>query len=119
MPYRVEKRESDEELILACREGDRRAWETLVYRYRSLIYAITYNWYGLPEEDAADVFQEVCCTLLKSLDEIDKPQSLAAWLTGVAVRKCRNLQSLAASRGRMLEVYPQARPIGAGAEERR
>src|SRR5438132_1862148 len=78
---------SDPELIAACLDGDGEAWEALVSRYKRLIYSIPFKW-GLPREDAMEVFQAVwldCFQELHSLRDVDR---LQAWLVRIAVRKC-------------------------------
>jgi DNA-directed RNA polymerase specialized sigma24 family protein len=47
---------SDRDLIRACREGDRRAWRSLLDKYERLVFSIPLN-YGLSREDAADIAQ--------------------------------------------------------------
>lgn len=78
--------QTDEQLLLACRRGDERAWEALVERYQRLIYAVPRR-AGLDEDAAAEVFQEVFTTLLQSLDSIEQPDRLQAWLVTTAKRK--------------------------------
>ncbi len=78
---------SDPELIAACLDGDGEAWEALVQRYKRLIYSIPFKW-GLPREDAMEIFQAVwldCFQELHSLRDVDR---LQAWLVRIAVRKC-------------------------------
>jgi RNA polymerase sigma factor (sigma-70 family) len=83
---------NDAELIQACLDGDGEAWETLVSRYRKLIYSIPFKW-GLQREDALEIFQAVwldCFQELHSLRDIDR---LQAWLVRIAVRKCYRLKT--------------------------
>lgn len=77
---------TDEQLLLACRRGDEGAWEALVRRYQRLIYAVPRR-AGLDEDAAAEVFQEVFATLVESLDSIEQPSRLQAWLVTTAKRK--------------------------------
>ena len=74
---------SDEALVLACRDGDPLAWEALVMRYQRLVYAIARN-AGLDVEQAADVFQRVFAALVESLDKIEQPAQIGAWLATTA-----------------------------------
>jgi RNA polymerase sigma factor (sigma-70 family) len=71
---------SDESLVLACRNGDAAAWETLVERYKRLIFALARH-AGLNEEQAADVFQRVFTLLFEALNKIDQPALIGAWLS--------------------------------------
>jgi len=90
---------SDAQLISACRRGDESSWESLIHRYKRLIYAIPRK-AGLDDDQAADVFQEVFATLLQKLNDIEDPDRLHAWLVTTARRKtwrviskARNLSS--------------------------
>ena len=77
---------SDEQLLASCRRGEEGAWEALVLRYQRLIYAIPRR-AGLDEDSAAEVFQDVFATLLESIDSIEQPSRLQAWLVTTAKRK--------------------------------
>ena len=77
---------TDEQLLLACRRGDEGAWEALVKRYQRLIYAVPRR-AGLDEDAAAEIFQDVFATLVESLDSIEQPSRLQAWLVTTAKRK--------------------------------
>ena len=77
---------TDEQLLLDCRRGDETAWEALVQRYQRLIYAIPRR-AGLDEDLSAEVFQEVFATLLQSVERIEQPSRLHAWLVTTARRK--------------------------------
>lgn len=77
---------SDEALVLACRQGDTTAWETLVARYQRIIYSIPRR-AGLNEDLAADVFQHVFATLVEKLHTIEQPDRIGAWLVTTARRE--------------------------------
>ena len=82
MPAREIER-SDARLLSACRNGDDGAWDELVDRYQRLIYAIPKR-AGLPDEQCADVFQDVFVTLLEKLDSIEQPDKLRSWIVTTA-----------------------------------
>ena len=46
----------DDRLVRACLEGDDRAWNALIDKYKRLIYSIALKYHATPD-DAADVFQ--------------------------------------------------------------
>lgn len=77
---------SDEALVLACRQGDAVAWETLVRRYQRLIYSIPRR-AGLNDDLAAEVFQRVFAILVEKLAAIEQPDRIAAWLVTTARRE--------------------------------
>jgi RNA polymerase sigma factor (sigma-70 family) len=76
---------SDAELVQRCRSDDARAWETVVVRYRRLIYAIPTRM-GLEPEEADDVFQNTFIRLVERLETIRDPSLLRAWLVTTARR---------------------------------
>ncbi len=77
---------SDEELIFACREGHKTAWEILVKRYERLIYAIPRR-AGFDQDVAADIFQQVFLLLVKNIHRIKQPSQIQAWLVTTARRE--------------------------------
>ncbi len=80
----VEK--SDEELVLACAQGDDDAWATLVARYQRLLYSIPRR-AGLDEDAAADILQQTFLKLLQNLNKIQQPAQIHAWLVTTARRE--------------------------------
>ena len=74
---------SDESLILACRQGDAIAWQTLNARYLGLVYNVGRR-AGLDQEQAADICQNVFVILARKLDNIERPAQIGAWLATTA-----------------------------------
>ena len=97
---------SDQRLIQECLKGNQDAWTTIVQRYRKLIYSVPLR-YGLPSDDAADIFQKVCLLLLKALPNLREPKSLVAWLIKVAATNCFQL---AAQNRRLQPLNLEAEP---------
>jgi len=87
VPGRAEHPANDEALLAACQRGEQAAWDTLVDRYSALIYSIPLK-HGLSEQDAADVFQAVCVTLLEKMSTIRDPRGLPAWIITTTTRQC-------------------------------
>ena len=100
----------DEQLLAACRRGDEGAWEALVVRYQRLIYAIPRR-AGLDEDAAAEIFQDVFTTLLESIETIEQPSRLQAWLVTTAKRKTWRMI------GRAKSLRPFASEEGEGEDE--
>jgi RNA polymerase sigma factor (sigma-70 family) len=73
----------DRRLVKKCLGGDQEAWSSLVDKYKALIYSIPVK-YGLPPQEAADVFQSTCLELLARLPELREPRALPKWLMQVA-----------------------------------
>lgn len=81
-------------------DGDRGAWEALVSRYVSLVWAVALQ-HGLGEADAADVAQSTWLRLLEHIDEIREPSRVGAWLATTARREA--LRVIAMRRRLVLE----------------
>jgi len=78
---------SDTQLVKKCLAGDEKAWSSLIDKYKALIYSIPVK-YGLPPQEAADVFQTTCIELLTRLPELREPRALPKWLMQVAHHQC-------------------------------
>jgi RNA polymerase sigma factor (sigma-70 family) len=76
----------DRELILACLEGDARAWEELITRYQRLIYSIPIK-ARLSPDDAADVFQSVCLKVFERLSTLRDHERIISWLITTTTRE--------------------------------
>jgi RNA polymerase sigma factor (sigma-70 family) len=81
----------DTRLVKKCLRGDQEAWSSLVDKYKALIYSIPVK-YGLPPQEAADVFQSTCLELLARLPELREPRALPKWLMQVAHHECYRLK---------------------------
>jgi RNA polymerase sigma factor (sigma-70 family) len=75
--------QTDHDLVVACLAGDEGAWAQLIDRYKRLIYSVPLK-YGVPQQDAGDLFQAVCLDLLSELPRLRDPQALPRWLIQVA-----------------------------------
>lgn len=84
-------RMTDAELVACCLKGDGRAWETLIHRYKRLIFSIPRRYQFTPDE-AADVFQSVCLIMLKGLDSLKDHTKLSSWLITTTLRECWKLR---------------------------
>src|SRR5438046_1472901 len=85
-------------IIDACLEGDEKAWQALVNRYKRLVYSIPIKW-GLSTEDAVDIFQAVWLDCFRQLSALRNMERLQPWLIRVAVRKCHRFSSDKRARG--------------------
>jgi len=81
----------DTRLVKECLAGNEEAWSLLIDKYKALIYSIPVK-YGLPQHEAADVFQSTCMELLTRLPELREPKALPKWLMQVAHHQCYRLK---------------------------
>jgi RNA polymerase sigma factor (sigma-70 family) len=70
--------------------GDQSAWNALVERFASTVWAIARG-HRLSAADAADVSQTTWLRLLENLDRIEQPERVGAWLATTARRECLRL----------------------------
>ena len=77
----------DPELVSLCLKGDSQAWESLIVRYRRLIYSIPVR-FSFSAADCADVFQAVCLRLIEHLRELKDDTKVSAWLITTTTRHC-------------------------------
>lgn len=82
-------RQTDEELVLQCMEGDQDAFAALVQRYQGAVYATAFYYAGR-FGGAEDVSQETFWAAYKSLPQLKDPALFASWLKGVATRSAAN-----------------------------
>ncbi len=80
---------SNARLVKDCLNGKEEAWRALIDRFKNLIFSVPLK-YGLSADDAAEIFQSVCLSLLSELGKIRDPQALPAWLIQVTARRCAN-----------------------------
>jgi RNA polymerase sigma factor (sigma-70 family) len=78
---------SDPRLVQECVKGNQEAWTTLIDRYKNLIFSIPLK-HGFAAEDAAEIFQWVCVSLLSELPRLRDPKALPAWLIRVTSNQC-------------------------------
>lgn len=78
---------TNERLVRECCKGNEAAWSALIDKYKNLIFSIPIK-FGLPREDAADIFQAVCLDLLSSLPQLREPDALPKWIMQTTYHKC-------------------------------
>ena len=77
----------DRVLVDGCLHGEPEAWSALVDKYKNLIFSIPIK-QGFSADDAADIFQAVCLTLVSELPRLREPRALPAWLIQTTAHKC-------------------------------
>jgi RNA polymerase sigma factor (sigma-70 family) len=82
------------ELVRAASEGEQEAWNALVERFGSTVWAIARG-HRLNAADASDVFQTTWLRLLEHLERIEQPERVGAWIATTARRECLRLLRIA------------------------
>ncbi len=78
---------SDEELILLCREGDARAWESLIRRHQERTLNLAYQFVG-NREDARDLAQEIFVRVYQKMEQYDAERPFLTWFNRLARNMC-------------------------------
>ena len=86
-------------LVEECLRGNERAWHVLIDRFKNLIYSIPLS-YGVPHQDAADIFQRVCLDLFNELPRLRDAEALQAWLIRVTPSRSTASPSSCTTRAR-------------------
>jgi RNA polymerase sigma factor (sigma-70 family) len=82
---------TDDVLIRKCLSGDEQAWSILIEKYKNLIFSVAIK-YRFSSEDADEIFQDVCLTLLQALPDLREPRALPSWLIQTTSHRCFHWQ---------------------------
>lgn len=99
--------QADAELIRACLSGDQPAWETLIRRYQSRVFNVTYHM-TQDHERASDLAQEAFIQILSSLPRFRGEAALSTWIHGLTMRVC--LHHLRRERRRQMDSWEELGP---------
>src|SRR5438128_1740298 len=92
---------SEADLVAACLEGLKEAFDLIVERHRRSIYQLCYRFVG-NHEDASDLTQEVFLRVYRGLKKFRGHSSLSTWLYRIGVNVSLNRVGLR---------VPQSEPI--------
>ncbi|HUT74755.1 MAG TPA: sigma-70 family RNA polymerase sigma factor [Armatimonadota bacterium] len=93
----------DADLVAACRQGDRRAFDALLERHRGWVLNLAYQMLGAADE-AQDAAQEVLVRVFTRLGGFRGEATFATWLRRITVNECINRLG---RRGREGELPPE------------
>ncbi|NIP18303.1 MAG: sigma-70 family RNA polymerase sigma factor [Xanthomonadales bacterium] len=82
-------KDSDTALLEDCKNGDRKALDSLVRRYERPVYNAAFRMLGNPDE-AADVTQTVFLKAFENLDRFDPKYRFFSWIYRIAVNESIN-----------------------------
>ena len=77
----------DQKLIQAAREGDQKAYETLLKKYRNLVYHVMIRMVRNPQE-AEDLCQEAFIKAFNALASFNEEFAFSTWLMKIATNNC-------------------------------
>jgi RNA polymerase sigma-70 factor (ECF subfamily) len=82
-----EKRKEDKNLIEKALSGDEKAYESLLNKYRNLVFSIMYKMVRNPQE-AEDLTQEAFMKAFNSLESFNEEYAFSTWLMKIASNNC-------------------------------
>jgi RNA polymerase sigma factor (sigma-70 family) len=100
-----EKRQEDRRLIDLALQGDEKAYELLLNRYRNLVYSIMFKMVRNAQE-AEDLTQEAFMKAFNSLETFNEEFAFSTWLMKIASNNCIDFL-----RKRKLKTYSIHDPI--------
>jgi RNA polymerase sigma-70 factor (ECF subfamily) len=89
----------DLELVQTFLGGDRGAFEELMLRHQSRVYAFCYRYFGA-QEPAEEAAQEVWVKIFRYLGRFRGDSKFTTWMYRVALNHCRNLSAYEGRRGK-------------------
>lgn len=84
---------SDADLVAACLQGRREAFDLIVERHRRNLYQLCYRFVG-NHEDASDLTQDAFIRAYRGLRNFKGDASLGTWLYRIGVNVCLNRLSV-------------------------
>ena len=99
----------DPELVRACLEGQREAFDVVVERHRRSVYRLCYRFVS-NHEDASDLAQEVFLRAYRGLKGFKGQSSLATWLYRIGVNVCLSRVSAKTPATEPLDARPHEAP---------
>jgi RNA polymerase sigma factor (sigma-70 family) len=105
---------TDAQLVERCRAGEAAAWNELVERFSRYVYAISVRAFGLSENDAEDVFQDVFARTFERLDSLRDDAAVRPWLAQLTRNAC--IDKLRAGAKEELTADPEAEGADAAIE---
>jgi RNA polymerase sigma-70 factor (ECF subfamily) len=80
---------SDQDLVAACLNGHRDAFDAIVARHQRMVYRVCYRFVG-SHEDASDLAQDVFVRAYRGLRAFRGGSALSTWLYRIAVNTALN-----------------------------
>ncbi len=84
--------QEENNLIIAAQNGDKTAFEELIYMYDKNVLGIAYSYIG-NNEDAKDIYQEVFLRVYKGIKKFEFRSEFSTWLYRVTTNVCLTYRS--------------------------
>jgi len=111
-PERENPAAGDDGLVKGFLNGREKDFDTLVIRYRDMIFNLCFNITG-DYDEAVDCSQEVFIRMYKNLYKFEFRSSLSTWLYAIALNICRNRLASPYRKKRVsIDDFENTRPAG-------
>jgi RNA polymerase sigma-70 factor (ECF subfamily) len=84
--------QEENKLVIAAQNGERSAFEKLVYRYDKNVLGIAYSFIN-NNEDAKDIYQEVFLRVFKGIKKFEFRSEFSTWLYRITTNVCLTYRS--------------------------
>ncbi|RMG65231.1 MAG: sigma-70 family RNA polymerase sigma factor [Calditrichaeota bacterium] len=85
-----DRKADDHRLIEQAKKGNQKAFETLMHRYRNLVYHVMLKMIRNPQ-DAEDLTQEAFMKAFHALNSFNEEYAFSTWLMKIATNNCIDL----------------------------
>jgi RNA polymerase sigma-70 factor, ECF subfamily len=79
-------------LLAACRSGDRKAFESLYLQNQKRVFSVALNFFGGDEQLAKDITQQVFLKIFYKIREFRAESELTTWLYRITINACLDEQ---------------------------
>lgn len=79
---------TEQELLAACRDGDRKAFESLYVQNQKRVFSVALSFFGGDEERAKDITQQVFLKIYGRVHEFRGQSEFTTWLYRITVNAC-------------------------------
>ncbi len=86
-PEASKNTQEDRELVASAKQGDNKAFEALLRKYRKSVYYMLLKMIKNPD-DAEDLTQEAFAKAFNSIDKFDATYAFSTWLFRIATNNC-------------------------------
>ena len=104
-----DREESEADLAIKARNGDRRAFSLLIEQTKRPMYRFVRRYVG-NDEDAYDIVQDAYIAAWSALARYDEGRSFLTWLRAIALNKCRDFRRRNLVRGKLNSLFSFASP---------
>jgi RNA polymerase sigma-70 factor (ECF subfamily) len=84
----MDERVSGEQIVEACRQGDREAFRLLFERHKDRVYSVALYFFGGDAATASDVTQQVFLKLFDKIGQFQGDAEFTTWLYRMATNAC-------------------------------